>query len=110
MHLRQESSSTRSLPLPDRPRNPAGHVSATDRTSGQYTDQAAITILDVSGANHNKDTPRNATARSGFPHAERAFFCLTPEQQRQPAITRIIPKPRRQPTVCNVHIRLFALI
>jgi hypothetical protein len=51
-------------------------VAATDRTSGQYTDQAAITILDVSGANHNKDTPRNATARSAFPPAERAFFYI----------------------------------
>jgi len=33
----------------------------TDRTSGQYTLQTAITILDVSGEYHNKCPPCNAT-------------------------------------------------
>jgi len=55
----------------------------------------------VSCANHNKDTPRNATPRSGFPPAERAFLCLTPEPHRQPSVTRIFSTPNRQTTVCN---------
>jgi hypothetical protein len=51
-------------------------VSVTDRTSGQYTDQTAITILDVSGADHNKETPRNATARSDFLLRSVLFYVL----------------------------------
>jgi hypothetical protein len=71
---RRKCTAIRNLHTPDRAGNPAVHAPVTDRTSGQYTHQTAITILDVSGAHHNKYTPCIATARSAFPPVERAFF------------------------------------